>query len=101
MTSAATPPADAETIGGPRVTVRYWAGARVAAGVAQEQLTGGTVADVLAQARTRHAGEPGFGPVLAVCSLLLGDRPLGSLDLAEIAVQEGDVLEVLPPFAGG
>lgn len=101
MTSAATAATDAETPSGPRVTVRYWAGARAAAGVAQEELTGETVAHVLAQARTRHADQPRFGPVLAACSLLLGDRPLGSRNLAEVAVQDGDMLEVLPPFAGG
>lgn len=101
MTSAATPPAGVESSPGPRVTVRYWAGARAAAGVAQEELTGATVAEVLAAARDRHADQVRFGPVLAVCSLLLGDRPLGSVDLAEVAVYEGDTLEVLPPFAGG
>ncbi|MBA2774942.1 MAG: MoaD/ThiS family protein [Nocardioidaceae bacterium] len=101
MTSAATQATDAETPRGPRVTVRYWAAARAAAGVAQEELTGATVAEVLAAARDRHTGQLRFAPVLAVCSLLLGDRPLGSLDLAGVDVQEGDVLEVLPPFAGG
>jgi len=83
------------------VTVRYWAAARAAAGVAQDELTGTTVSEVLAAARDRHGDQPRFGPVLAVCSLLLGDRPLGSLDLADVGVRDGDVLEVLPPFAGG
>lgn len=101
MTSAATPATEVETPRRPRVTVRYWAGARAAAGVAQDELTGQTVAEVLAHARTRHVDRPRFEAVLAVCSLLLGDRPLGSLDLAEVAVQDGDMLEVLPPFAGG
>ena len=44
MTTAAAPGADAP----PQVTVRYWAGARAAAGVDTEVLSGATVADVLA-----------------------------------------------------
>ncbi len=83
------------------MTVRYWAAARAAAGVSEEILCGSTVADVLAAARERHADEPRFAAVLSVCSLLLGDRPLGSSLLSEVAVAHGDTLEVLPPFAGG
>jgi molybdopterin synthase sulfur carrier subunit len=100
MASATTPATDPGT-GGARVTVRYWAAARAAAGLAQEELTGGTVADVLEAARERHADQPRFASVLGICSVLLGDRPLGSRNLAEVAVRDGDMLEVLPPFAGG
>ncbi len=82
------------------VTVRYWAAARQAAGCAEERLRGDTVADVLAAARERH-DDPGFAKLLGVCSLLLGDRPLGRAEPSDVAVGDGDVLEVLPPFAGG
>jgi molybdopterin converting factor small subunit len=85
----------------PTVTVRYWAGARVAAGVSEEQLTGTTVAEVLEAARSAHVGEPRFASVLSVCSILLGDRPVGSADLTTVVVNDGDTVEVLPPFAGG
>lgn len=76
------------------VTVRYWAGAQTAAGLEQELLTGGTVGEVLEQATAAH---PALGPVLEVASVLVDGRvsdrgrPLAA----------GDVLEVLPPFAGG
>lgn len=82
------------------VTVRYWAAARQAAGCAEERLVGGTVADVLTAARERH-DDPAFAKLLGICSLLLGERPLGHAEPAEVAVHHGDVLEVLPPFAGG
>jgi molybdopterin converting factor small subunit len=85
----------------PRVQVRYWAAAKAAAGLAAEEIAGRTVADVVAAARDRHAGEPRFDKVLSVCSFLLGERPLGTSDLGEVAVQDGDTLDVLPPFAGG
>jgi len=83
------------------VTVRYWAAARSAAGVREEVAAGVTVGDVLAEVRRRHADNDRFARVLAVCALLLGDRPLGSVGRDEVALAEGDVLEVLPPFAGG
>jgi molybdopterin converting factor small subunit len=85
----------------PLVTVRYWAAARHAAGVAEEKHRGGTVAEVLDAARDAHRDSPRFAPVLTVCSVLLGEQPLGSQDLTAVAVASGDVIEVLPPFAGG
>ena len=85
----------------PRVTVRYWASARSAAGVADEVLSGSTVAEVLDSARARHADSARFSSVLSVCSILVGDAPLGSRDQRQVAVSDGDTIEVLPPFAGG
>lgn len=85
----------------PTVTVRYWASARAAAGVAQEQLAGSSVAEVLDAARAAHVDQPRFAAVLSVCSLLLGDRPIASSDQSVVHVVDGDCLEVLPPFAGG
>jgi molybdopterin synthase sulfur carrier subunit len=77
------------------VTVRYWAGARAAAGVAEERLAGvATVDDLvthLAQSR------PGLLAVLPVCSVLVGGRASSGGD----QIAPGAVVEVLPPFAGG
>jgi molybdopterin converting factor small subunit len=84
-----------------RVRVRYWAAAKAAAGVDGEELGGRTVADVLSAARERHRDQPRFDHVLSVCSFLLGERPVGTLDLADVEVADGDTLDVLPPFAGG
>ena len=76
------------------VTLRYWAGARAAAGVDTETCSGATVGDVLAGAVARHAA---LQPVLAVASILLDGRPVG----VDEPLTAGATLEVLPPFAGG
>jgi sulfur-carrier protein len=83
------------------VTVRYWASARAAAGRSEDLVCGSSVADVLAAVRRLHGENPALLRVLGVSSLLLGDLPLGSRDLSAIPVRDGDVVEVLPPFAGG
>ena len=77
------------------VTVRYWAGARAAAGVDEEWLAGVTTVDDL-RARLLDA-RPALASVLPVCSLLVGGRASTGEDL----VPAGSVVEVLPPFAGG
>jgi sulfur-carrier protein len=77
--------------------VRYWAGARVAAGTAEEYVPlpgGATVADVVAALEASH---PDLGPVLEVASLLLDGRAARR----EEPVGAATGLEVLPPFAGG
>jgi molybdopterin converting factor small subunit len=85
----------------PRVVVRYWAAARAAAGLKEEAFDGHSVGEVLDAALDAHRGDTRFADVLRVSSLLLGERPLGSGDLAQVPVGDGDVIEVLPPFAGG
>ncbi len=77
------------------VTVRYWAGARAAAGVDDETVPAApTVALLVAHlARAR----PQLGPVLAVASVLVDGRAGSGDD----PVPAGAVVEVLPPFAGG
>jgi molybdopterin synthase sulfur carrier subunit len=83
------------------VTVRYWAAIKAAAGTGGDDVVGSTVGEVMAAVRNLHAGEPQFARVLGVCSLLLRERPLGNADLDQVAVAPGDVIDVLPPFAGG
>src|SRR3954462_12032857 len=89
---------------GATVTVRYWAAARAAAGVESDTLPaspGLTLADVLATVRSLHADQPRLGEVVAVCSILVGDRPVGTSDPGAVVLQPGDTVELLPPFAGG
>jgi molybdopterin synthase sulfur carrier subunit len=97
---AASGGADTPLAGG-IVTLRYWAAARAAAGRSDEQFSGASLADVLASALQAHQGNPRFAQVLGVSSLLVGDRPLGKTDPASIEVTHGDVIDILPPFAGG
>lgn len=88
----------------PSVTVRYWAAARAAAGVDADAvpLSGGTtLADVLSEVRRLHEDRPRLAEVIGVCSVLVGDRPVGATDPAAVQLRPGDTIELLPPFAGG
>ena len=77
------------------VLIRYWAGARAAAGVDEARLPGvATVGELLARLAAAH---PALEPVLPVCSVLVGGRA----GTGEDPVPPGAVIEVLPPFAGG
>lgn len=84
------------------VTVRYWAAARAAAGRTEDQVVGAeTVQQVLDEVSRRRPDDGHFARVLAISSFLLGQQPIRREDLAGIPVAGGDVIEVLPPFAGG
>ena len=86
------------------ITVRYWAGARAAAGVESDVLPaeeGTTLADVLAAVRALHRDRPRLSEVVQVCSVLVGERPVGSADPSTVRLRAGDTVELLPPFAGG
>ncbi|HLU32560.1 MAG TPA: MoaD/ThiS family protein [Natronosporangium sp.] len=80
------------------VTVRYFAGARAAAGVREEQLpaAGWDRHKLRAALVDRHG--PRLGKILGAATLLVNgvawrdpDQPLA----------DGAVVDVLPPFAGG
>ena len=86
-----------------QITVRYWAAARSAAGVATDQIEAPeplTLSDVRDRAAALHPGTrlPG---VLRICSVLVGDRPVATADPDAVRVQPGSQVEFLPPFAGG
>ncbi len=88
-----------------KVTVRYFAGARAAAGLDEEiiDLDDGpdptlhslTIAALTGLLAERHG--PGLGRVLAASSFLL-DEVAGGRDRR---VHDGAQVDVLPPFAGG
>ena len=86
------------------VTVRYWAAARAAAGVDSDVVpveSGTTLATVLDLVRALHRDRPRLADVVSVCSVLVGDRPVGKTDPAQVPLRPGDTVELLPPFAGG
>ena len=76
-------------------TIRYWAAARAAAGLAEEPWAGTTLGEVLAAAADRHG--PELARVLSVASFLVD----GTRARSESALADGATIEVLPPFAGG
>jgi molybdopterin synthase sulfur carrier subunit len=81
----------------PMVTVRYWAAAKHAAGVAEEKLDAATLAEALAEAVARRPAATEFRAVLARSAFLVDGEQAGEA----VALAEGAVIEVLPPFAGG
>jgi molybdopterin converting factor small subunit len=86
------------------IVVRYWAAARAAAGVESDMIEvgdGTTLAAVLQAVRELHADRPRLRDVVSVCSVLVGDRPVGSADPHDVPLRPGDTIELLPPFAGG
>jgi sulfur-carrier protein len=78
------------------VTVRYFAGARAAAGVDTETRDAATLDALVAQIVDSH-GER-LERVLTACSFLVDGT--SARDRA-VALQPGAVVDVLPPFAGG
>ncbi len=78
-----------------QVTLRYWAAAKAAAGVAEEVVDGGMLDQVLDDAAQRHGAE--LSRVLGRCSFLVQ----GVRARRDTRLSDGDVVEVLPPFAGG
>jgi sulfur-carrier protein len=78
------------------VTVRYWAGARAAAGRAEERLDAGNVGELLDVLAARAA----LSRVLPACSLLI-DGAATSREQLDRRLPPGAVVDVLPPFAGG
>jgi molybdopterin synthase sulfur carrier subunit len=78
------------------VTVRYFAGAKAAAGRGEEQVGAADVAELRTVLAQRHG--PALDKVLAVATLLVDG--LAAKDPAT-ALPAGAVVEVLPPFAGG
>ncbi|MGY1916688.1 MoaD/ThiS family protein [Blastococcus sp. HT6-30] len=78
------------------VTVRYFAGARAAAGVATEAREAGTLDELVGQIVSDH-GER-LERVLTACSFLVDGAQ--ARDRAA-ALSPGSVVDVLPPFAGG
>ena len=85
--------------GAPLVRVRYWAAAREAAGCAGEELPAATLADVIAEATARHGAA--LAKLLTICSYLVDGAPAKRDEAANVIVTPGNVVEVLPPFAGG
>ena len=83
------------------VTVRYWAAAKNAAGIGEEKVEASTLADLIDQIERRHADAARFGDVIGMCSILIGQTPVGARDHGTVVLTDGDTVEFLPPFAGG
>jgi len=80
-----------------QVRLRLFAGAREAAGTAQDEFEAGTLGDVIAQARDAY-GEP-FVSVLGTARVWVnGDEPNNG---DATVMRDDDEVAVLPPVSGG
>lgn len=75
------------------VTVRYWAGARRAAGTDAETISANSIADV----RAHLQRQPALSRLSEVVSFLVDGQQAGDAT----ALHDGAEVDVLPPFAGG
>jgi len=75
------------------ITVRFWAGARRAAGRAEESLIAASLGELRAMLEARRE----LVDVMQVAALLVDGQQAS--DTAALA--PGAVVDVLPPFAGG
>jgi sulfur-carrier protein len=78
------------------ITVRYFAGARAAAGTTEEKLSAVTLDELIGMLAEAHG--PTLSRVLA-CASFLVDEVVWHDRSAELP--EGASVDVLPPFAGG
>jgi molybdopterin converting factor small subunit len=83
------------------VTMRYWAAAKQAAGVAEETVSAETLSDALAAALAGRDGAAPLRAVLARSSFLVDGSPVGTRAPDSVLLADAAVVEVLPPFAGG
>lgn len=83
---------------GPVITVRFWAGARAAVGLAEEEYDGPATLEALRRSVLERHPDPKAAAVLSVCSVLVDG---GQASGPEAVVEPGAIVEFLPPFAGG
>jgi sulfur-carrier protein len=76
-------------------TLRLFASAREAAGLARDSIPGSTVAEVLAGARDRYGDE--FAGVLTRCRIWVNGEAAEDTE----RVGDDDEVAVLPPVSGG
>jgi molybdopterin converting factor small subunit len=84
-----------------KITIRYWAAAKEAAGVAEESLEAVTLRDALNTVVASRKPDSRLADVLARSSFLVNADQVGKADKDSIVLGEGAVVEVLPPYAGG
>ncbi|QLD28169.1 MoaD/ThiS family protein [Micromonospora carbonacea subsp. aurantiaca] len=80
-----------------QLTIRYFAGARAAAGTAEETASAGRGLDELTDELTRRHGER-LAAVLRVASFLVDGVTCHD---RRTPLPAGATIDVLPPFAGG
>jgi sulfur-carrier protein len=82
--------------------LRYWAAAKEAAGVAEEEFAGvSTLEELLVAAVAGRSDGGRLGRVLERCAYLVDEQPVGLRPHGEVTLGPAALVEALPPFAGG
>jgi len=84
-----------------KVTIRYWAAAKDAAGLPEESVEAVTLREALDAAVASRSPDTRLADVIARSSFLVNADPVGRAAKESIVLDEDAVIEVLPPFAGG
>ena len=84
-----------------KVTIRYWAAAKEAAGMPEESVDAVTLRDVLDAVVAGRRPDTRLATVIARSSFLVDAAPVGRAAKESVVLSDGSVVEVLPPFAGG
>ena len=84
-----------------RVTIRYWAAAKDAAGLPEESVEAATLAGALNAVVASRKPDSRLPEVLARASFLVDAAPVRRAARESFTLHDGAVIEVLPPFAGG
>ena len=84
-----------------RVTIRYWAAAKAAAGLPEETVEASTLGDALNVVVASRKPDGRLAEIIRRSSFLVNADPVGRADRQSIVLDDGAVVEVLPPFAGG
>jgi molybdopterin converting factor small subunit len=84
-----------------KVVIRYWAAAKEAAGIPEETLDAVSLAEALSAAVARRDARTRLPEIFARSSFLVNAQPVGRTARESIMLDDGAVIEVLPPFAGG
>jgi len=81
-------------------TIRYWAAAKAAAGLAEEVFEAHTLADLVEASMAAHP-QSRFADVIRRCSWVVDGDPIGGRPHRDVHLGRDSVVEALPPFAGG
>jgi molybdopterin converting factor small subunit len=84
-----------------KVTIRYWAAAKDAAGTPEESLDAASLADALDAAVARRGTGSRLNEIFMRSSFLVDAAPVRRAAIQSVLLDDGSVIEVLPPFAGG
>ena len=84
-----------------KVTIRYWAAAKEAAGLPEEAVEAVTLSEALNTVVAGRKPDTRLADVIARSSFLVNADQVGHVARESVILTEGTVIEVLPPFAGG